>query len=117
MEKIRRKKRQISSLNNQRKELTRQVDEIVSQIKSYETEIDNITKIPSDYDYEEIAGIAESIRMKIESLLDRLGAIEKYSKEVTNDLSDGTDSAKIVMLKADMEMMHAEFVKLNSFYF
>ena len=56
------------------------------------------------------------LSMKIESLLDRLGAIEKYSNEVTNDLSDGADSEKILMLKADMEMLHDEFVKLNSFY-
>ena len=53
--------------------------------------------------------------MKIESLLERLDAVEKYSKEIIGDVNDGADSEKILMLKTDMEVLHAEFIQLNSF--
>ena len=55
------------------------------------------------------------LRIKIESLLERLDAVEKYSKEIIGDVNDGADSEKILMLKTDMEVLHAEFIQLNSF--
>ena len=57
--KIDSKRHQISSLDNQIYELDRQIDEIRRKILSYEKEIENLSKISN---YEEIEGLAESIR-------------------------------------------------------